>query len=60
METVKLLINVSTFSMTQKINKLESILKQKFDEQENKYNELESKNNLKFEILQKKLEEYEK
>ncbi len=32
METIKLLINVSTFSMTQKINKLESTLKQKSEE----------------------------
>ena len=47
METVKLLINVSTFSMTQKINKLESILKEKSEEQENKYNKKldEQKNN---------------
>ena len=38
MKTVKLLINVSTFSMTRKINKLESTSKQKLEEQENKYN----------------------
>ena len=40
METVKLLINISTFSMTQKINKLESTLKQKLEEQEIKNYEL--------------------
>ena len=32
MKTVKLLINVSTFSMTRKINKLELTLKQKLEE----------------------------
>ena len=43
METIKLLINDSTFSMIQKINNLESTLKQKSEEHENEYNELKQK-----------------
>ena len=57
METIKIMINVATFSMSQKIKTLETTLQSKLDEQESKYKKeidrLETQNKNLYKIIEK-------
>jgi hypothetical protein len=57
METIKIMINVATFSMSQKIKTLETTLQSKLDEQESKYKKeidrLETQNENLYKMIEK-------
>lgn len=57
METIKIMINVATFSMSQKIKTLETTLQSKLDEQESKYKKeierLEKQNENLYKMIEK-------